>query len=417
MSETTQTCKKKLLFVINTLSAAGAEKSFLELLRGIDPEVYETDVYVLLAQGELRAQLPPYVRLRNRTFCDQSVLAADGQRHLKKQVLRAGVRRMNGLRQLPYLIRMAAAMKKNGNFSPDKLLWQLVAGGAQRLPESYDLAVAYLEGGSAYYVADAVQAKKKVAFFHSDYARSGYTRELDRDCYLKFDHVFTVSEEGTAHFLEVYPQLQGRVSLFHNPLDLKTVLARSREPISFPAWTDYEGVHLLSVGRLIPLKAFDVAVEAMRLLKEQGIAARWYVLGEGGERPRLEQMIREYGLQQEFWLAGAVDNPYPYYAGCDLYIHISHYEGRSVAIQEAQALGCAVLASDCSGNREQITDGEDGVLVEVRAQAVAAQIARLLADQKLRCALGARAAEKPSSYPQDIAELLSYAQQSREEKA
>ena len=44
---------------------------------------------------------------------------------------------------------------------PDKLLWRAISDGARRFPEEYDLAVAFLEGGSAYYVADHVRAKKK----------------------------------------------------------------------------------------------------------------------------------------------------------------------------------------------------------------------------------------------------------------
>lgn len=50
--------------------------------------------------------------------------------------------------------------------------------------------------------------------------------------------------------------------------------------------------------------------------------------------------------------------PYPYYRQTDIYVHATGYEGKSIAIQEAQTLGCAIVASEC--NREQITDGEDG---------------------------------------------------------
>ncbi len=402
--------RKKLLFVINTLSAAGAEKSFLALLHAMDVTAYEIDVLVLLSQGELRAQLPDGVRVVNRTYSEESVLTEHGQRQLKKTVLRAALYHLNGLRQLPYLLRMAAAMKRSGRFQADKLLWQVVSRGTPRLHGRYDLAVAYLEGGSAYYVADRVEAEKKVAFFHSDYARSGYTRALDRACYLKFDQVFTVSSEGTRNFLAVYPELSDRVRMFHNPLDLAKIREKSRETVTDPRWSAYDGIRILSVGRLVPLKAYDTAIEAMRILRGQGIGVRWYVLGEGSERAHLTQLIEDYDLQEDFFLLGATDNPYPYFAGCDLYVHISHYEGRSVAIQEAQALGCAVLASDCSGNREQITDGADGVLVKTEAGAVADRICALVNDADQRSSLGACAAEKPTVYPQDIDALLAFAQ-------
>ena len=49
-------------------------------------------------------------------------------------------------------------------------------------------------------------------------------------------------------------------------------------------------------------------------------------------------------------------------------MHATGYEGKSIAIQEAQTLGCAIVASEC--NREQITDGEDGILCALDAAAL-----------------------------------------------
>ena len=402
--------KKRLLFVINTLSAGGAEISFLELLRRIDPEKYEIDVFVLLAQGELWDRLPEYVHKKNESYSDCSVLAGEGKRQLMHTVVRTAFRHGNVFLQLTYLFRTFVFMCKRRRIQPDKLLWRLVAQGAPRMEGEYDLAVAYLEGGSAYYVADLVKAKKKVAFIHIDYAKAGYSRAIDQSCYLKFDHIFTVSEEGRRTFLASYPQMDGRVSLFHNPIDRDEIVVKSREVPGHPPWRDYDGKKLLTVGRLNPQKAYEVAIAAMGELKRAGVKARWLVLGEGPERARLEALIQSMGLEEDFLLPGAVDNPYPYYAACDLYVHATRFEGRSVAIQEAQALGCPVLASDCSGNREQITDGVDGRLVELEPRQLAQQILALLSDEPRLASLGKGAAKKPTSHPQDIEDLLSFAE-------
>lgn len=402
--------KKKLLFVINTLSAAGAEMSFLELLGQIDPKQYEVDVFVLLAQGELRARLPAYVCLKNKEYSDCSVLTAEGKRHLVRVVLRAALCRGTLIRQLPYLLRTFFSMCKSRRIQPDKLLWRLAAQGSPQMDAEYDLAVAYLEGGSAYYVADQVRAKKKAAFIHIDYERAGYNRAIDRACYLKFDHIFTVSEEGRRTFLANYPELAGKSSLFHNPIDRDRIAAKSRELPEDPLWCDYDGKKLLTVGRLNPQKAYEAAIETMRILKHAGLSVRWYVLGEGPERPKLEALIHRYGLEEDFLLPGAVDNPYPYYVGCDLYVHATRFEGRSMAVQEAQALGAPVLASDCSGNREQITDGVDGRLVALEPEKLAGQIQAMLSDEALLERLGKAAAEKSISHPEDIEKLLSFAE-------
>lgn len=105
-------------------------------------------------------------------------------------------------------------------------------------------------------------------------------------------------------------------------------------------------------------------------------------------------------------LLGAVKNPFPYYAQTDLYIHATRFEGKSIAIQEAQTLGCAVIASDCNGNREQIADGQDGILCELTPKAVADSIVRLLNNEEERKRLGRAAAEKSTVWDQELKMLL-----------
>ena len=68
---------KKVLFVINTLGQAGAEKALLELMKHFSPDEYEVSLYVLLGQGELIHDLPRYVKVLNKDYSDASVLSRD----------------------------------------------------------------------------------------------------------------------------------------------------------------------------------------------------------------------------------------------------------------------------------------------------------------------------------------------------
>ena len=70
---------KKILFVINTLGGAGAEKALIELLKRFSPEEYEVSLYVLLEQGELIHQIPSYVTILNHEYVDASVLSEEGK--------------------------------------------------------------------------------------------------------------------------------------------------------------------------------------------------------------------------------------------------------------------------------------------------------------------------------------------------
>ena len=396
--------KKKLLFVINTLGHAGAEVAMLELFSGLDPEKYELSLYVLMGQGELVHKLPEHVRLLNTDYSDASVLSKEGHRSMRRNVIRAFFRHGRFLHKLGYLGGNLSVMIKNHRVQIDKLLWRLLSDGAEYQKEQYDLAVAYLEGGSTYYVADHVRAKRKAAFVHIDYGNAGYSRKLDQDCYLAFDRIFPISDEVRKHFLAVYPECDQRTMVFHNMINQEKIRARAKEEGGFE--DGFTGKRILTVGRLNYQKAYDIAISAMKLLKDRGYPLRWYVLGEGDERAALKKQIAELGLKNDFLLLGAVENPYPYYQQCDIYVHATRFEGKSIAIQEAQTLGCAIVASDCNGNREQIVQGEDGILCELTPDGICGSIAELLENEEKRKRLAGAAGEKKLAYGEDMELLL-----------
>ena len=300
-------------------------------------------------------------------------------------------------------------MRRAGRLQTDKLLWRMLSDGAQRFDDTFDLAVAYLEGASAYYVADHVKARKKAAFIHIDYAGAGYTRAMDQGCWERFDRIFGVSDEVKEHFLRVYPEYEEKTGVFHNIVDQEAIRRRAGEAGGFQ--DDYDGMRLLTVGRLTRQKAYDIAIDAMKILKDRGYRARWYVLGEGDQRRALEKKIHALGLDEDFLLSGAADNPFPYYRQTDLYVHATRFEGKSIAIQEAQTLGCAVIASDCNGNREQIRNGQDGILCGLSPQAIADSIGSLLEDEEKRKRIGQEAAEKSTTQGQELQMLLELLEQ------
>lgn len=399
----------RILFVINTLGQAGAETALLSLLQTLAREKgearYEISLYVLTGQGEMASRLPADVRLLNKKYREESVLTAKGRKYLKKTVLKAMFTRATVVKLFPYLVKNTCAMLGKKRLLPDKLLWRVLSDGGMVLPEEYDLAVSYLEGGAAYFVADHVKAAKKAAFIHVDYEKAGYTRALDKDCYLAFDKIFTVSDEVREAFLKAYPELPDKTEVFHNILNKEEIVRRAEEGEGF---TDgFTGMRLLSVGRLTAQKAFEVSVDAMKRLKDAGKNVRWYVLGEGDQRKKLQEQIDALGLTEDFILYGAVNNPYPFMKQADIYVHASRFEGKSIAIQEAQILGKPMVVSDCSGNREQVCHGRDGLMCGLTPDSLAENIMLLLEDEALRGKLGAAAAKKNADAAEEIQKLLS----------
>ena len=395
---------KKILFVINTMGRAGAEMALLELLRALKLQDVELSLFVLTGQGEMIDKLPEGVTLLNKNYHNVSVLSSEGKKLLAKSSLKALVKRGNCIRLLPYMIKNLLPMLKQKKILPDKLLWRCFSDAAPRFEEEYDLAVAYIEGGSTYYVMDHVKAKKKVAFFHVDYTMAGYTRALDRECYLKYDAIFPISNEVKESFLQTYPECEGITQVFHNLINKDRILEMSKQEGGFT--DDYDGVRILTVGRLTAQKDFVQSVEAMKLLKELGVKARWYILGEGEQRETLEKLIDRLDLQDDFMLSGVVDNPYPYMLQADIYVHATRFEGKSIAIQEAQVLGCPILVSNCSGNREQVIHGVDGLICELTPQDICNGVMELLRDIEKAKVYGRTASKRHMGSDKELDKLL-----------
>ena len=111
-------------------------------------------------------------------------------------------------------------------------------------------------------------------------------------------------------------------------------------------------------------------------------------------------------LKEDFLLLGAKENPYPYYKQCDLYVHATRFEGKSIAIQEAQVLGCTILVSDCSGNREQVENGTDGILCQLSPEDISRKISELLGNEEKCREYGKKATVRISDEQGDILKLF-----------
>lgn len=392
--------KKKILFVINTLGRAGAETALTALLKQLDPDKFDISLYVLCNQGEMIHELPNFVKLLNTNYCDSSVLTAEGKKKLILNILKKCFRHNAFIKNIPYIFKnIFLTLKDKRKLLPEKLLWKTVSDGSEYFSENYDLAVAYLEGGSAYYVSRHVHARKKAAFIHVDYTKAGYTRDLDLSCYTEFDSIFTVSDEVKTAFLSVYYECENNTKVFHNFIDKEKIFKKAAYPLPE---TFKSGIRLLTVGRLTAQKGYDYAIQALKLLVEKGYPVYWYIIGDGPEHQSLLKQVNESKLSERFIFLGAKENPYPYYKAADIYVHATRFEGKSIAIQEAQILGLPIVASDCSGNREQIDSGVDGLLCPFTPDGIAQNIEKLINDSEIAAKYAHNASHKKINHYEDL---------------
>ena len=392
--------KKKILFVTNTMGRAGAEKCLQALLELLDPEKFDLSVYSIINRGELYSDMPAYVHILNPRPCTKSVLDNAGLAAIARQILWALLKWFRFVTYFPYFVRVLAHQIRIRRLDFSKLFWMLLARDARRFDEEYDLAVAFIEGAATYYVADYVKARRKATYVHIDYLAAGYSPGLDKKYYDKFDRVFCVSDTVRQVFLQAYPEYTEKTFFFHNMVPRERILRLAKEGEGF---TDgFDGLRILTVGRLHYQKAYDLAIPALAELRRRGHSVRWYVIGEGSEEDRLRAQIRENGVEDSFILMGCFANPYPYIAGCDIYSQASRFEGWCIALAESLVLARPVLASRCAGNEEQVTDGVTGLLIDLSVDNIVAGMEKLITSPDLRAEFTAHLSGVALDFKKDL---------------
>lgn len=178
--------------------------------------------------------------------------------------------------------------------------------------------------------------------------------------------------------------------------------------------------HILAVGRLDPIKGFDVLVDALGLLRRRDVACSCSIVGEGPQRLELQAAIDCQDLQDSVTLVGVMPQEQVQAAlrAASIFVMPSvvtpegNRDGIPVALMEAMAAGTPVVSTRVSGIPELIADGDDGVLVDQRdAPALADALARLLGDAALRDRLaiaGRRKVESEFDAAVEAAKLLEW---------
>jgi glycosyltransferase involved in cell wall biosynthesis len=151
---------------------------------------------------------------------------------------------------------------------------------------------------------------------------------------------------------------------------------------------------VVCVARMEMVKNHRMLFEAIRLLQERDVPCRLRLVGGGELRSEYQTLCARLGIQDRVEFLGYRDDIPEILAGADISVLTSIKEGVPRAILEAMAMSLPVVATRISGNVDAVREGETGYLVEVDdAQALAARLARLIADPALRSRLGERGRE------------------------
>jgi glycosyltransferase involved in cell wall biosynthesis len=387
--------------VINTMGRAGAERALISLLKSLDYTKVSVSLLSILNRGELFAEVPPEVRILNKNPSRKSILGTQGAFYIAKRAFMQVFRGAYIFKFIPYSIVNWITQLKAKQFKQDKLLWFLFAETTPAPDEEYDMAIAFLEGAATYYVSDQVRARKKLAFVHVNYQKAGYIKKLDHQYYQEIDTICCISEAVKQVFNSVYPEHTEKTIVFPNIILQDEIREKASERGGFE--DGFDGIRLLTVGRLHYQKGYDIAIPAFAELVKSGYDhVKWFVIGDGTERARLEKLIAKHNLQGKYILLGQRSNPYPFIAQCDIYIQPSRFEGFPLTLTEALILKRPCITTNFEGVSDLLTDGENAIVVELSASTLGNAIKMLVDDGKLRRRLSEAAGQIKFDLPGNI---------------
>ena len=368
--------KKTILFVIDSLHCAGAEKSLTTLLSLLDYSKYDVDLQLFGYGGALEELVPKEVNiLKPMEYIKFSSLST------KNAVIKS-LKNMN-FKMLSSRLKFSLAIRKNNysNVQKARVYWQKVSNVIENSNKEYDIAISYAQGVPTFYVAEKVCAKKKLAWVNVSYKLEDEDRVFQEQFYDKYNKIVAVSDSAKNIFLETFPKYTDKLEIIYDINDADFIKKMSDQGQSYN--DNYTGLRILTIGRLANQKGYDMALEACKILKEKGIEFKWYSLGIGPLKEEIEKYINENNLENNFKLLGVKSNPYPFIKDCDIYVQTSRFEGFGIAIAEARMLNKPVVTTRFDAVYNQMKDRKNGLVVDMNSQGIVNGILELINNKKL----------------------------------
>jgi len=343
---------KKVLFFVESLHCGGAEKSLLSLLNNMDYTDYDVKLMVFKKGGEFEKFVPKHIKIESVNY-------------------KAGV-----IERLKFkLLRLADLSNKNHNA---QLFWKSVKKRIPKNENHYDIAISWGQGFATYYVSQKINATKKLAWVNIDYKKAGYNWKIDLGLYQQFDKIVGVSEFVEKSMQKFLPKEQ--VISIRNIIDPDEIKTRGKLPKITTFNTDK--INIVSVGRLAKQKGFELAIRAIKELKNEKYNVHLYIIGEGPERDFIQKEIETTKTQDYCTLLGFRENPYPYMNDCDIYLQSSWFEGLGRTIIEAGLLCKPIVTTNFPTAHSILKNDETGMIVEMTPIAIANALKKLIDNPK-----------------------------------
>ncbi|MBF0597464.1 glycosyltransferase [Faecalibacter rhinopitheci] len=335
--------KKKILIRIGSLRHGGAEKVLVTFLKNLSPDKYEIDLLLNLYSGKYLKDVPSWINIYYLNKGE--MITTNRPQDIPEKVFRVIYQTI--LKKFP------------------KLLYKFI------LPQKiYDIEFAAIHGMADEILNSPIKSSKKIVWIHNDLSNiPEYTNERLKS-FFEFDRILVISEKINQLFLDlaISENEKKKVVRIYNPIDVEEIKRLAKRPCDLPKIENE--LTFVSIGTVFPQKGFDRLLRAHRRLLDKGFKHQVWIVGDGYDFPNIKKLVDELQINDTAHLIGFKENPYPYFIKSDYYILSSRYEGYPTVLFEAMTLAKPIIATDVSGVREMLNDGELGHIIENSEEAI-----------------------------------------------
>lgn len=332
--------KKKILIRIGSLRHGGAEKVLVTFLKNLPKDKYEIDLLLNLYSGKYLSEVPEWI---NVLYLNKGEMITTN--------------RIQDIPEKAYRKIFQAILKKF-----PKLLYTFILKG-----KKYDIEFAAIHGFRDEILNSPNPKSKKVVWIHSDLKNAtsyNYTKE-ELQKFFEFDKIMVISEKTQGDFEKITQSEMDkkRIVRIYNPLDTQEILNFAH--VSNDSYNFEKNIPtFVSIGTVYPAKGYDRLLRVHKKILDEGFKHKILILGDGYDFENIKNLKSELGVDETVTMFGFTDNPYPYLKMADFFVLSSRYEGFPTVLFEAIVLKKNIIATDVSGVREMLLNGELGEIVE-----------------------------------------------------
>lgn len=370
--------KKKILFVYDSMMIGGTSTALLSLMKTIDYNKYDISLLLYTNTGKNIEEIPTYVHLLPQAYIKKPLLSSK-----KNKILRT---LFNGQLFLAIKSFFKYRNTPKGNFRNILMHYGMQAqvSLSRIIDEQYDIAIGFMEGWSNQYVASSkIKALKKYIWIHPQYKSCYLIPEIDIKNFKNVDRIVLISEECMKQFIEFFPEFKKKIFIMPNIVSKKLIQEKS---LLEKVYIKKKKINFCTVCRCdIYVKGLDRLLNIFCELKRLGLCkdVLWHLIGDGTDFEKLKNDIEKLDIKDIVILYGNKMNPLPYLKEMDIFLLASRYEGKPLAVTEAQNLGLPCLVTNYESAYSQVKDGHNGLIMNNNYEDIYLSIKKIIENPEL----------------------------------